>query len=141
MTAIAYRDGIMAADGAAYCNGTLLGICKKIARSPDGWLGAASGDSTNCYLFEKWMDACREFQLSTKGESFGAILVSPDREVFLIDHHDIMRPAETAPFYADGCASDILIGAMAAGATAEEAVAIAIQWDNKCGGPIQVERL
>lgn len=46
-----------------------------------------------------------------------------------------------APFYVEGGAGAILIGTMAAGATPEEAVGIAIQYDMGCGGPVQVERL
>jgi hypothetical protein len=47
----------------------------------------------------------------------------------------------TNPFYAIGCADVLAYGALAYGATAEEAVKIAIERNSYCGGNIDILKL
>lgn len=162
MTAIAYRDGIMAADtlvsaseGAWFVRGTT----RKIARSPTGTLGAASGHCGMCERFLRWItsgqvdewlseshDSSPPPDLKCDRGGFGAIIVQPTADqggerVICIDYQGNPIHNIKAPFYVEGSAESILIGALAHGASAEEAVRIAIQYDTGCGGDVQVESL
>jgi hypothetical protein len=143
VTAIAYRDGVMAADTAIYAGETLQGQVSKIARSPSGALAAASGRATLC---EGFLRLFREGKIDEDwrpvviGDAqFGAVVVEPDGSIWQLD--ETGRHPVRASFYTEGSAGPILSGAMAAGASAEEAVEIAIRYDAHCGGEIQVERL
>lgn len=142
MTAIAYRDGVMAADSLAECHGIVLGSVRKIARRRDGALAGAAGMEMVCAEFIRRFVAGtdEDYRPELKDErDFSAVIVTPDGQIwqanaqgrFLID----------APFYVDGSAYQLMIGAMAAGASAEEAVRIAIKYDTRCGGAVQIERL
>jgi hypothetical protein len=143
VTAIAYRDGVMAADTACYAGGTLQGFTTKISRAPDGALAGVAGNTTICHEFlTLWREGkiTPDWRPTIVGDAqFGALVAAPDGAVYEID--ETGRHPYRSPFYAEGSAHPTLIGAMAAGASAEEAVAIAIKYDAHCGGDIQVERL
>ena len=56
MTAIAYKDGFLAADTVESSEGLRLGVISKIARSMDGkHVGAAAGHGGACAEFNKWI--------------------------------------------------------------------------------------
>lgn len=67
---------------------------------------------------------------------FGALIIKPDGTVLRMDSAGRFSRMK-ADFYADGSGHAVARGAMAAGATAERAVQIAIDLDSACGGPIQ----
>lgn len=83
------------------------------------------------------------------GYDFTAILVKPDQTAWLIecgkkDHKEqsfAQMLSITHPFYAVGSGSKYAMGAMDQGASAEQAVKIAIKYDSSCGGSIQVYKL
>lgn len=132
MTAIAYRDGVMSADSGTFAGGLYVGAHRKIGRAPDGTIGAATGPTSVCDRFRRWLegDMLTRFSTPDLERDFLAILVKPDGTVLYLE--DDGEPYEVvAPFHALGCAQDVLIGAMAAGATAEEAVLIAT---SRCDG-------
>lgn len=142
MTAIAYRDGVMAADTLESAGGVLTGHTRKIVRTPDGSLVAAAGSATICHAFlEAAVSGSAEnFRPDIKGDhSFSAILIKSSGAMWYFD--DFGCCPTKAEFVACGCAHDMLIGAMAHGASASEAVAVAVKYDRRCGGEIQVERL
>jgi len=142
VTAIAYRDGVMASDSLAECHNIVMGSVRKIIRRADGALAGSAGMEMVCAefmrRFAEGTDA--DFRPELKDESdFSAIVVTPDGQIWQVNMRG--RFPISAPFYVDGSAYQVMIGAMAAGASAEEAVEIAIKYDTRCGGPIQVERL
>lgn len=142
MTAIAYRDGVMASDSLAECQNIVMGSVAKIVRRADGALAGAAGLEMVCAEFmRRFADGADEgFSPELKDESdFSAVVVTPDRRIWQVNCRG--RFQISAPFYVEGSAYQLMIGAMAAGASAEEAVEIAIKYDTRCGGPIQVERL
>jgi hypothetical protein len=143
MTAIAYRDGVMAADSMMTSDALVYGFTRKVVRSPDGGLAAPSGTAVTCHRFRQWFEAGNfstdaDFEPTTD-DPFYALIVGPSGEVFRFDNK-YCYPIR-APFHVLGCGERIMIGAMAAGATAEEAVRIAITYDRNCGGEVQVEGL
>lgn len=153
MTAIAYRDGVMAADTQLSGGDFPRGLVLKIARSPKGTLGAAAGFAGECARLRRWVEdgevddwiaerLARNINapFGDEPERFGAIIATAAGRVICLDHRG--RAIEhDAPFHVEGSAEAILLGAMAAGASAEQAVRIAIEYDVGCGGPVQVERI
>lgn len=138
MTALAYRDGVMASDTQLSANGTRQGYmikCKKIR----GWLVGGAGNASSIATVFDWFERGMKTK-PDKVENLGAILVDPEGKVFHMD--DQMHMYETHDdFHVQGSASDIMRGAMAFGANAIEAVEIAIQEDTGCGGEITVIKL
>jgi hypothetical protein len=151
MTAIAYRDGVMAADSLTGGEHIRRGTDHKIARSSAGTIAGAAGYAGMCSEFRRWVQTGRidewieggfpePLPIKAERNGFGAIVVTAAGRVICVDYEG--RAIEIdAPFYVEGSAEEILLGAMAAGAGAEDAVRIAIQYDRGCGGPVQVERL
>lgn len=142
MTIICYRDGVMASDSQLSDCGVYVGDVKKIARASDGTLAGCSGDRSNAYRFLQWVDAGMpdEFEVKPGNSGLVALLVKPDLTVWRAVDSGGFFPVD-AKFHAEGVGRHTAMGAMAAGATAEEAVAIAIQFEDGCGGAIQIERL
>ena len=143
MTAIAFRDGLMAADTGVTGGYLIRGHTKKIVRRADGAIAAASGHGGACQAFRDWFlqgGRGRFDPESKRDDDFGAIIAYPDGLVVGVDAYG--RPTSLdAPFHVQGACEDVLFGAMAAGATAEEAVWIAIRNSDGAHGVVQVERV
>jgi hypothetical protein len=142
VTAIAYRNGVMAADSQDSCGGIRMGSVRKIAKRADGALAGAAGEAGFCEeflsLFRDGRD--EDYRPAVSDERpFSAIVVLPNGEPWQVG--PVGRYRIEAPFIAEGSAYQIMIGAMAAGAGPERAVQIAIEYDTRCGGEIQVEIL
>lgn len=140
MTTIAYRDGIMAADGKRNdANDVKRGEVKKIHLFDDCIVGV-SGDVPSITRFLDWVgsgmpqDNMPEM-VSEKGFTATIVDAGGDVEIWQSDLTPMMQDA---PFYASGSGYEIAMGAMAAGASAEEAVEIACEYDAHSGGPVQV---
>ena len=142
MTIICYRDGVMAADSAAgQYSIRLAASVQKILKTPGGELVASCGPSTDGQAFRRWVLAGRdEMKKPDLSSNFCGLLVEADGVVKEYDGR--MDWAEmTAPFFVLGSGAETAFGAMAFGASAIEAVEIAIKYCEGCGGPIQIERL
>ena len=145
MTAIAYRDGIMAADSLSTAGGVVQGVSPKIIKNRSGDIAGVAGEGSLCANFlQAFIDGEEEVFLksmppASDREGISTIIVRADGQVFH-GYAGGMYPMD-ALFHADGCAHAMVIGAMAAGASAEEAVRIACEYDTRCRGPIQVLRL
>jgi hypothetical protein len=141
MTVIACRDNIIAADTATWDGDIKIGLVQKIVRLPDGSLLAACGKASLIWGYIEWLkdDGVEKPTDGASEEDFGALNLRCDG-VFSIDHHyQAMRV--DADFYALGAHGEFLYGAMAAGASAEEAVRLALKYCGFAGGEVQVERL
>lgn len=145
MTIICYRDGVMAADTASVSNGLRMATVRKITRCDNGGLFAGAGTSVDCRLVSEWVRAGflpehKPDLTRTDDGDFGGIYVAPDGVVYRLQVNliPIESPAE---FHADGYNLEFATGAMAAGASAERAVELTIQYGQNVGGPIQVEHL
>ena len=132
----------MAADTGVWHHNTVPYHIKKIMRV-NGSLVAATGRTGLVTKFYQWVAEGMngEFDRSEAGDGgFHGIIVGPDGRVLQVE---IMGPALSynAPFYVMGAPHEIMLGAMAAGATAQQAVEIAIRWTDGAAGGIQVEKL
>lgn len=145
MTVIVYRDGVMAADSAVWIGGIIVGNTKKIWRLSDGSLYAASGARPDVMACCRWlatggMPHEKPAAVDDK-EFFGALLVSSNGVIGKIDRRFELYDASCAKWAVEGAHSEFLLGALMQGATAEEAVSLAIQYGDSAGGEVQVERL
>lgn len=142
MTAIAYRDGIMAADTAGWYGEVMFWLTTKIHRLPDGALFAAMGDPLYAEAYIEWRETRGDKpEPPEKDEDFYAILVRRDGVVFMVGRDYVPRRAGKAPFYAIGAHVEFLTGALAAGASAADAVRLCIDHCAHAAGDVQVERL
>lgn len=147
MTAIAFRDGVMAADRGAWRGNVRYGGATKIARSPSGALGAAAGYASVCEQFKKWLEnagfeAGDPFDPQNEKDSdFAAIIAVDARHVYAMDHKGRIHLRPRHAFHTEGGCEDFLAGAMAAGASAEEAVKLAVKYHGNASGGVQVEKL
>lgn len=140
VTVIAYRDGILASDSQVTSGDIKVGICRKVTKTEDGWLAGAAGGISSVQQFLNWAEI-RDPDIFVKlDESFTGFLIDPEGITFIVES-DLVPFEVKAEFHAEGHGREVAIGAMATGATAEEAVAIAIKYVDGCGGEIQVVKL
>lgn len=138
MTVIACRDGVMAADTAVWQGEVMVGRLNKIIRLDDRSLLAMAGDSSLAQVCRDWLNG--DHRPSPVGEfDFGALWLR-STGLFRIDHR-FLAYADPGDYAAEGAHDEFVLGAMAAGASAEEAVHLATKYCRRAGGEVQVERL
>ena len=141
MTTIAYRDGMLAADTVVTENGYRVGSVQKIGQIGEVLFGVC-GVMAHMVEFRDWIrrglvgTPPSVMAVADDGGSTAMIVYRDHILCWDRDRWDMMR----APFYAMGTGAKAALGAMAAGATAEEAVAAAILCDTASGGPITILR-
>jgi 20S proteasome alpha/beta subunit len=142
MTVIVYRDGVMAADTAAFGGGIISSVAeRKVYRSRCGALIGCAGSKPDIYEFRAWADeAFENSKKPRRFKDFGAIVVAQDGAVSRYD--DALReyPVE-GPWAVEGCEEPFVTGCLAMGATAEQAVAAAIKHCAWAAGEVYVLRL
>lgn len=143
MTTIAYRNGIMAADGRetiaenAKDDGYIVrDNCKKIVRMKDGSLFAGRGVSEDITRVQSALEADK--RKMPKGDCT-CLWIKPDGSVFLYEGRRFTQ-VENMPYHAIGSGARYALVAMDAGADAQSAVKFAFR-DVWSGGEIQVEPL
>ena len=140
MSIVAYKNGILAADSRAYGGDyqTSPGTKAKIHRLADGSrVGVTSAIIGMPERYVAWLNA------GADPEKFGdpkpdctVLLVKPNGDIFLADSGLYFSGPIKCEAHAIGSGAPIAVGAMAAGASAEEAVAIACRFDKHCGLPV-----
>jgi ATP-dependent HslUV protease subunit HslV len=96
-----------------------------------------AGRATSINELIVWAESGMDFEnYPDDAKDLSAILIDPKGKVYLMDEE--YKPFSIKnKFHADGSGGDLAIGAMEAGATAEQAVKIAIKHDAGCGGKVQ----
>jgi ATP-dependent HslUV protease subunit HslV len=140
MTTIAYRDGVLAADTRVTRGGYIMpGHFCKIGRSPGGDLVGVAGNCAKAVGFLRAVISGSADPTAPE-ESVTALVISPDGQITV--HEAAGRFDMTgAPFWAIGTGTSAALGALHAGASAEEAVRIAMLIDNDSGGEVNSLRL
>ena len=116
-------------------------VAAKIKRMPDGGLFAAAGSTSEIMRFTAWMLVGGECPSDfDKDNGFTALWAKPDGSLWLCTHKLYFYEL-TSQFFAIGVPSIFLMGALHAGASAEQAVRLAIDHTDGAGGTVQVERL
>lgn len=140
MTTIAYRNGILAADSMATRGGSIMPErSQKVFRLRDGRLFGWCGEAGLGVRARMHFDDPKKHDpvVTTDG---GALVIGLDGSIWTYEHGALVA-APGAPFYALGSGRGEAYGALAMGATARQAVAIAARFDNCTGGPVQWLRL
>lgn len=141
MTVIAYRDGVMASDSGVFSQGTIMPWGRKVCRGPDGVLYGGVGDVALCSEFLRRVAAGEDFLLPQDkgdGADFSVLIVRGDEVSWLLPGGEVRL--FDAPYAAIGAAMDVAIGAMWAGASAEDAVRACLLHSQSAGGVVQVVR-
>lgn len=138
MTTFAFRDGVLAADMLATSGTHRDGYTTKIAKRANV-LAASSGNGAMARAFLDWF---RDGLPPDKAPAMGnekdrarGIVFTPDDRILIYDRFG--WSCQRAPYYADGSGCDYAYGAMAMGATAEEAVRAALIHETASGGDVQ----
>ena len=137
MTVIAFDGVTLAADKMADCNGTIRTVTK-IWRGVGSELLAGAGDASSCIAIRDWYLAGADPALFPQnlqpadlwvvkrlGKMSDFRIMKYEGNQFAVTYEDRM--------FACGCGRDYALGAMAMGATAEQAVEVASRLDTYCG--------
>lgn len=145
MTTIAYRNGILAADTATFIHegNTRVpeGSGRKIVRLSDGSCVAGSGIKREISEFARWCETGNNPEKRPSFDLSTVIRVWPDGRGEVYDGKYDERDISGCEFYAIGSGSAAALGAMYAGASASEAVQIAMKIDPWTDGEVQIEPL
>jgi ATP-dependent protease HslVU (ClpYQ) peptidase subunit len=137
MTTIAYRDGVLAADGLATRGDIVVERnAPKIRRLPNGEVAAFSGELERFEPFIEWyLDQTKERPTLTGEDekTSRCIILGKDG---ITEFEGKGQSKVTEPYSAWGSGYAVALGALAAGATAYEAVSIAAEHDVYTGGKI-----
>lgn len=132
----------MAADSGVWQDELYVGDHQKIYRLNDGSLIAAAGPRPSILAFRAWMNAERADNLrppAVDDGQFGGLWLKPDCTIWRVSFKFEIY-GDPSFFAAEGMHCNFMLGAMAQGATAEEAVRLAMRYGSG-RGEIQVERV
>jgi len=141
MTTIAYRDGILAADDRMDYH---YAVVTKLFKLPDdSWVGGAGTGSGVRMAVDLLSNAIvstttPDKLLSKPIEDIQLLRVYPDGSLSMYFPQLVEIPLANS-FFAIGSGSDYAMGAMSAGASAEQAIRVAGQYDKGTGDRVQVE--
>lgn len=146
MTTIVFRAGILAADSRGYSGTkTPIGDKRKIFATPDGELaGVSSALPGVSEAFRSWLLAGASpdsWPAALTDKDFVALVVDPASQARLYNSSPLPSGPLQAPYFAIGSGEQYALGALLMGASAEEAVAAAIEMDVWSGGPITTLKL
>lgn len=156
MSTVAYRNGIMAADSAGWSGDTYIGTHAKMRQIGTRLVGCVGG-LASIELFMEYMkkrtaaalQRLRELEHKTDQDSnqaatsdldLAAICVDNDGSVSIWDNSLVPLRCEAA-YYAIGSGEEYALGAMAIGASAEDAVRAAAHHDAHTRLPVVVMKL
>lgn len=147
MTTLAYRDGVLAADSGAWIWNVAHRSAVKLAKDNLGRLHGVVGNAGEATNYLGWVRGGMEGE-PPKPEatdpkdslsSFLAMIVETDGTIYL---HTAYGQEEhlNVPYFALGSGAEFAMGAMFAGATAEQAVEAAAEHSNYAMKPIHSVR-
>lgn len=142
MTTIAYKNGIMASDSCWAYDDIQTSSINKIARLKSGGLLGQAGDADSRCVVAAFTNVKTEKQLPSREDmvklrvDFDGVLVLPNGSIFIISMavkkdgiEAQVWPAGRRGVAAVGSGKKLALGAMLAGASARDAVAIACDQD------------
>jgi hypothetical protein len=144
VTTIVYKDKTLASDTRLSSdeNPYHYADCQKIKRVK-GWLIGASGGwgSTEYYMRKFSPDYITGAMAGIpKDEDFTALAISPEGKIYYVEDDGVFGVLD-AEYTAIGSGEKVAMVAMDMGATAKQAIKIAMKYDNHTGGKIQTLRL
>lgn len=143
MTVIAYRAGTMAADTMSVHNDHIKLLNSPKVMKRRGHLLAVAGEMcpANPPLLKWFFGASGEGKRPNyPGMKFDLLVVTPDGQIQIWDQRGEVDILDV-PFFAIGSGKEYAMGAMEMGATAQQAVAVAIKWCPTVSGRVIAKRL
>ena len=142
MTAIAYRDGILAGD-TLWGDGGLKTYDSKVSKYRGHLVGMCGNDVPSVADIIKWFfwdkaDVKRKTEFEKV--DFQLLVIDPNGVIWVCDNRGMMHKVKSE-FWAIGTGAHVCLGAMEVGANAKEAVKAAIKWADGCGGTVITKRL
>jgi hypothetical protein len=146
MTIVVAHNGVMVADGGAYCGNRKVRMAfAKIRRTKAGGLCACAGSEDDCFVFGRWSEAgfpAGDIPKLTEGpDGFSALVIDPDGSVWVHYAPERRHPVVQPAFIGETTAINMVHGMMLAGMDAEAAVRLATEHCVWIDAPVQVERL
>lgn len=144
MSTIAYRNGIMAADTRAYGGRgePTPGRKVKVHRLDDGSIvGVSTATLGLSERFVAWLRAGANPKEFDAKFDMRAVMVKPSGQLYVADDTPYFSGPMETDYYAIGSGAGYAMGAMAMGATAEEAVRVACEHDPHSGMPLMAEKV
>jgi ATP-dependent protease HslVU (ClpYQ) peptidase subunit len=137
MTVVAFTSGVLACDSQISSGTTAWASVRKIRRVKNWLIGAAGDlDSMTAFLKSFNPDTIHEPDKLCANSALEALMISPEGVVNYREGSGIITKIKHDGFIAIGSGGVEAMCAMAAGATAVEAVKIAIRFNKGCGGKI-----
>jgi len=135
MTTIAWDGHTIAADSAASAGNRTVSVCK-LWKLSDGRVVGGAGTLADVIAAVDWLASGSQKKLKPAVDADSSLLVvTPQGRCF--EYGSDLRPIELLDTHtAIGSGSDYALGAMAAGKTAEQAVAIACLYDPFSAGDV-----
>jgi|HubBroStandDraft_6_1064221.scaffolds.fasta_scaffold04429_11 hypothetical protein len=146
MTIIVWRGDEMCCDTGVWASDyvTTHETMDKVIRLPDGSLLGSAGEVWAIQVHAEWARAGfpedKKPEPPENRDAFGAILVTPNGDAFLIDHK-FHREKLDSPFAAEGSHGEFAYACLLAGCSAAETVALAIKHTSHCAGRVVTHRL
>ena len=135
MSTIAYRDGILASDSLVTDGDRREGFMRKLFRLADNRMVGFVGDAGYMEQFLAWVDGRGPCPDHEDGRTMEALIIAPSGAMTWVDNCG-RRLAFDANYAALGSGAAYAYGALAFGASAEDAVRAAIVHDVHSGGTI-----
>lgn len=129
----------MCSDSQISANGTRLGSMKKVYKHKN-WLLGVAGSCSGMKEIIDWFFNEMPQDSPRISESCAGIIVDPDGKVFHVEEGLVPYEVD-AEFHVQGVGYEVALGALAMGASAEDATRVAIKYHSGCGGKIQKEIL
>ncbi len=138
MTTIAYKHGILAADTLCTSGMDLrIGNITKIWMGKS-YMGGLSGTISDGALFKKWLVKDNlKGDIPDFSKDLKAVIIGRDHNIYYMAIAGILVPVD-ATCAASGTGEEVALGAMHAGASAEQAVEISIGLDIYSGGDVHI---
>lgn len=155
MTTIAYRDGVIVSDGQVSFGERIDQTSLKKVRKINGCLVGGAGRLSSVLQFFSWFEDWSNAQVvqgdsphvqvfipeGLDDEDFTGLVVFTDGVIFMYEGGKRCYEILGAQYYAIGSGADFALSAMDAGASAEDAVKVAIKRDVFSGGETFKEEL
>lgn len=135
MTTIAFKDGVLAGEEACNREGVRVGYRRKVRRIAGGRV-AMTGYLPEALAIVGWLASGREGPFPQGASEAGAVIWVPDEGPPKLIEAGYESDLPAAPFHAWGTGAPFALGAMAAGATAAEAVRIGKRFDTRSDGRV-----
>jgi hypothetical protein len=141
VTTVVYRDGVLAADR-RYTEKDFIcpELGTKVWKNKHGWAFAGAGQTADLFRAAEWahseLGSTKQRKTNPPSGDMAMIIVSPKRELFCLERGQMYPLAPNTPFLVAGTGAQAALGALYHGATAIEAVEIAMKIDFNSGGGV-----